>query len=99
MVASEVVTELVERYRDNCENYRAAGYKEFRLRKEFVDPFLEALGWDVANRGGYDEGYKDVVNEDTIKISTFAIGSALLLDYRLNLVTLYAPEISPRPKS
>jgi predicted type IV restriction endonuclease len=69
MAVPAAICELVERYRDNRDEYRSAGYKEFRLRKEFVDPFFEALGWDVSNRSGYAEAYKDVVHEDSIKIA------------------------------
>lgn len=60
--------ELVARFRENNEHYRASTYKEFRLRKEFIDPLFELLGWDLANRAGYAEAYKDVVHEDSIKI-------------------------------
>jgi hypothetical protein len=33
-----------------------------------VDPFFEALGWDVNNRQGYAEAYKDVIHEDAIRV-------------------------------
>ena len=41
---------------------------EARARAEFIDPFLEAPGWDVRNvqgRGGHD---KDVIHEDAIRV-------------------------------
>ncbi len=38
------------------------------MRREFIDPFFEALGWDVANKQGYAEAYKDVVHEETLKV-------------------------------
>ena len=63
------VAELVRRYTDNRADYRAPEYKEFRLRKEFVDVLFESLGWDVSNSGGYSEAYKDVVHEDSIKVA------------------------------
>lgn len=62
------VVELVERFRRNLDVYKRDDYKETRLRVEFVDPFFEALGWDVRNVQGYAEQYKDVVHEDSIKI-------------------------------
>jgi hypothetical protein len=70
MTAPRVISELVERYRNNRKDYVSASYKELRLRKEFTDPFFEALGWDVGNRAGYAEAYKDVIHEDSIKIGT-----------------------------
>jgi predicted type IV restriction endonuclease len=68
MVAPKVISALVTRYRDNRDDYRSAGYKEFRLRREFIDPFFEALGWDVSNRGDSAEAYKEVIHEDSLKI-------------------------------
>ncbi len=44
-------------------------YNETQLRREFIDPFFEALGWDVTNKAGYAEQYKDVIHEDAIKIA------------------------------
>ncbi len=77
MTIPATINELVERFRDNFDDYQAPTYKEFRLRKEFVDPFFDALGWDVANKGGFAEAYKDVVHEDSIKIA----GSSKAPDY------------------
>ena len=39
------------------------------MRKEFVDKFFIALGWDVNNDEGRAEKYKEVINEDAIKIA------------------------------
>ncbi len=62
------IQDLTERFTRNLDDYRSGRYKEAQLRKEFVDPFFEALGWDVANRQGYAEAYKDVVNEDALRM-------------------------------
>jgi hypothetical protein len=62
------VIELVERFARNLDAYKRPDYKETRVRVEFVDPFFEALGWDVRNVQGYAEQYKDVVHEDAVKI-------------------------------
>ena len=62
------VRELVERFRRNEDVYRSSQYNETQLRREFIDPFFTALGWDVANVQGYAEAYKDVVHEDAIKV-------------------------------
>jgi len=59
---------LVERFRENREAYLSREYNETQLRREFLDPFFKALGWDVDNEQGYAEAYKDVVHEDAIKI-------------------------------
>ena len=62
------IQELVERFHRNFRAYRGQGYNETQLRREFIDPFFESLGWDVANTAGHAEAYKDVIHEDTIKV-------------------------------
>ncbi len=57
------VRELVERFGRNLDAYKRPDYLETRVRVEFVDPFFEALGWDVRNVKGYAEQYKDVHEE------------------------------------
>jgi hypothetical protein len=60
--------ELISRFDQNIEAYQSQVYNETQVRREFIDPFFEVLGWDVANKAGYAEGYKDVIHEDAIKI-------------------------------
>jgi len=62
------IIDLIETFDRNIEDYKRQGYHEAGVRKEFIDPFFEALGWDVANKGGIAEAYKDVIHEDAIKI-------------------------------
>ena len=59
---------LVERFDRNREAYCSTNYNETQLRREFVDPFFKALGWDINNEQGDAEAYKDVIHEDSIKI-------------------------------
>ena len=68
MSAPEIIYKLVERFEDNRLVYRSGEYKEAQVRLEFLDPFFEGLGWDVYNKQGYAEAYKDVVVEDAIKV-------------------------------
>ena len=67
--ALKQISNLIERFERNIEAYRNPAYNETQLRREFVDPFFEALGWDVTNKAGYAEQYKDVIHEDAIKIA------------------------------
>ncbi|MDA8100613.1 MAG: hypothetical protein M0042_13430 [Nitrospiraceae bacterium] len=62
------VLRLVENFSRHVEAYKAGQYNETQLRREYVDPLFEALGWDIANRAGIAEAYKDVIHEDAIKI-------------------------------
>jgi hypothetical protein len=70
------ILELIERFRRDPAAYKRDDYKETRLRVEFVDPFFEALGWDVRNVSGYAEQYKDVVHEDALRRTSEALISA-----------------------
>jgi hypothetical protein len=67
--AKTEVERLVGRFARNLDVYKRAEYKETQVRVEFIDPFFEALGWDVRNVRGYAEQYKDVIHEDAIKVS------------------------------
>ena len=68
MATPREVIDLIERFERNRESYRSSGYNETETRREFIDPFFKALGWDIDNEQGYAEAYKDVVHEDAIKI-------------------------------
>ncbi len=59
---------LIERFERNIESYRSVSYKEAQLRTEFINPLFEALGWDVYNREGCAEAYKEVIHEDAIHV-------------------------------
>jgi len=75
-----IIASLIERFDQNAEAYRSAAYNETQVRQEFINPFFEALGWDIANKSGHAEAYKDVIHEDAIKVGApdycFRIGGA-----------------------
>ncbi|MCK4911290.1 MAG: hypothetical protein KAR83_06595, partial [Thermodesulfovibrionales bacterium] len=62
------IKRLVENFREQIESYKKGKYNETQLRREYLDPFFAALGWDIENKDGYAEAYKDVVHEDAIKV-------------------------------
>jgi len=68
MPASVSIRQLVERFEQHRDAYRAGKYNETQLRREFLDPFFEALGWDVFNKLGYSEENKHVIHEDSLEI-------------------------------
>jgi len=76
----QIIADLIERFERNIESYRSPAYNEAQVRQEFINPFFEALGWDVANKEGSAEAYKDVIHEDAIKVGApdycFRIGGA-----------------------
>jgi type I restriction-modification system DNA methylase subunit len=77
MSTPAAVVELVERFERNIEAYNSELYNEARLRQEFIDPLFKCLGWDVDNSSGAAEAYKDVIHEDSIRVS----GSIKAPDY------------------
>jgi hypothetical protein len=72
---------LVELFRENLQAYQSDEFNEAALRLQFIDPLFELLGWDVYNRQGYAEAYKDVVPEDSLKIG----GSTKAPDYSFRI--------------
>lgn len=66
--APESIVQLVERFALHRDQYQQTGYNETQLRREFLDPLFKALGWDVDNRQGHHEAYKEVIHEDAIRV-------------------------------
>jgi len=66
--APPVIAELVARFAEHADAYHAGRYNETQIRREFIDPLFAALGWDMDNRAGYAEAYKDVIHEEAIHI-------------------------------
>ena len=68
MAAPDIIQQLVNRFEEHRDSYRSGKYNETQLRREFLDPFLRALGWDIDNERGYAEAYKDVIHEDSLEM-------------------------------
>lgn len=66
--APDMIYKLVETFEQNLEAYRSSK-NETELRREFLDKFFAALGWDVANEKGYDELSKEVVHEFSVEVA------------------------------
>jgi len=80
--AKQKISELVERFGEQIESYKKADYNETLTRRDFIDPFFKALGWDIDNEQGYAEAYREVIHEDRVKV-----GSATKApDYSFRLV-------------
>lgn len=59
---------LVERFDQQKESYKNSDYNETLTRRDFIDPFFKALGWDIDNENGYAESYREVIHEDRVKV-------------------------------
>jgi len=68
MPAPTRILELTGRFDYNLESYKIGKYNETQVRLEYINPFMEELGWDVTNKQGYSEAYKDVIHEDAVKV-------------------------------
>ncbi len=77
MPAPEIIKQLVARFTDQREDYRSGRYNETQLRRDFLDPFFDALGWDVSNRKNYSEKFREVVHEVSVEVD----GAAKAADY------------------
>lgn len=66
--AFQKISELVERFNEQFDSYKKADYNETLTRRDFIDPFFKALGWDIDNEEGYAEAYREVIHEDRVKI-------------------------------
>lgn len=59
---------LVERFDEQKPFYKRIEYNETQTRRDFIDPLFEALGWDVSNKQGFAESYREVILEDRQKV-------------------------------
>lgn len=66
--AKQEVAKLIQTFKDNINQYKLSTYKEAQVRKEFIDKFFKLLDWDIDNTAGNSEQFKEVINEDAIKI-------------------------------
>jgi type I restriction-modification system DNA methylase subunit len=66
--APAIIHKLVETFEQNLDSYRSSK-NEIELRREFLDKFFTALGWDVANEKGYDELGKEVIHEFSVDVA------------------------------
>jgi type I restriction-modification system DNA methylase subunit len=62
------IQELVNRFDEQIESYKQTDYNETLTRRDFIDPFFKALGWDVDNSQGYAEAYREVIHEDKVRV-------------------------------
>ena len=66
MAPPPIIAELVEHFTRNADVYRN-NLNEAEVRVQFIDPFFEALGWDVHNKQRNAESYKDVLHEYSLR--------------------------------
>lgn len=68
--ARKKISLLVERFDEQLASYKRSDYNETLTRRDFIDPFFKALGWDINNEQGYAESYREVIHEDRVRIGS-----------------------------
>lgn len=76
------IKDLAYRFEEQKSFYLQGSYNETQTRRDFIDPFFKALGWDIDNENGYAESYREVIHEDKLKID----GRNKAPDYSFRLV-------------
>lgn len=59
----DALKQLVNHFSENEKEYKKDTYNEHSCRDEFINPFLEILGWDVANKNGLAPQFREVIAE------------------------------------
>jgi len=66
---SLTLKKLIDLFERNYKQYTDKRYNEANTRTDFIDPFFELLDWDIANKQGYSETYREVYREDKVSIN------------------------------
>jgi type I restriction-modification system DNA methylase subunit len=80
----EEIAKLCKYFADNRQQFLAAGVKEAHIRMSLIDPFFEALGWDLRNTAMIAPQYREVITEDSLEIE----GQQKAPDYTFRVGTL-----------
>lgn len=81
MPAPESIVQLVDHFTQHMDAYRSGKYNEAQLRNEYLNPFFEAMGWDMTNKQNYSESYKEVLLEESVEVE----GGAKAPDYTFRI--------------
>jgi len=81
--AKDDIAKLCSYFATNRKEFLASGVKEAHVRQSLIDPFFEALGWDVRNASRTAPQYREVVPEDSLDVEghqkapdyTFRVGT------------------------
>jgi hypothetical protein len=80
----DAIQRLCEYFATNHDAFLSPGVKEAHIRQTLIDPFFEALGWDVRNRAMTAPQYREVIPEDSLEVE----GQQKAPDYAFRVGTL-----------
>lgn len=66
--SKDEIAQLCEYFATNHKEYLTPGVKEAHVRQSLIDPFFEALGWDVRNTARIAPQYREVIPEDSLDV-------------------------------
>jgi len=75
------IENLVNRFAEQEEFYKKTTYNETETRRDFIDPFFDALGWDVDNKKGLLQTEREVNHEKRVDVK----GHSKSADYSFNV--------------
>jgi len=68
--APKEIESLVNNFKLHEESLKHSHYSETSLCADYLNPLFEALGWDVLNKSGYSESYRDVIQQFRQKVGS-----------------------------
>jgi type I restriction-modification system DNA methylase subunit len=72
MVEIKTIVDLVSNFKANYDSYTKSGslYNETEVRSDFINPFFEALGWDMLNTRAISRPLREVISEANVTVGT-----------------------------
>ena len=64
----QALISLKDKFEENKGQYQTALYDEANTRTDFIDELFKLLDWDINNKQGYAEQWREVVREDKVRI-------------------------------
>jgi hypothetical protein len=65
--AKSTIEKLVHFFEQNIHQFKSPSFNETQARQQLIDPFFEALGWDITNRGMKPLYLQEVIPEGRVK--------------------------------
>ena len=66
LAAPKIIEELIDKFDSEPAFYKSIHFNETEVRTQFINPFFDALGWDVYHKCYHDN--RDVKEEDAVKV-------------------------------
>jgi hypothetical protein len=68
MSAPPIIPDLVRAFQKDERTYYDSSYPEAQVRIQYVDPFLEALGWHPRSDPAYIAEWRDCIVEQSLSV-------------------------------